>query len=155
MYRYKLINIYEKYISYPIEVFPSTWDSVGDIAKIGEVISPREVLREIEVRDDQLYTWARRHITFQKLDSEQQTIVRDIMSKYSALVDLSKPTPDADPFVIALAKSKNCIVITQENYVNLGGPKSKPKIPNVCEAYKVKWIRILDLFKEKGWQFKS
>lgn len=141
--------------TYPIEVFPSTWDRVGNIAKIGEIISPREVLRELEVRDDLLYAWARQHITFQRLDPVQQAIVRDIMSKYSTLVDPSKPTPEADPFVIALAKSKNCIVITQENYVALSSQKSKPKIPNVCEAYKVKWIRILGLFKEKGWQFKS
>ncbi len=141
--------------TYPIEVFPSVWENVGNIAKAGEIISPRQVFRELKVRDDQIHSWAKVHINFQTLDSTQEDIVKDIMSKHEGLVDLDKSTEDADPFVIALAKSENCIVVTQENRVSLSGPKSKPKIPNVCEAYKINWIRILDLFIEQKWEFKS
>ena len=139
--------------TYPIETFPSVWTNVSDIAKEKEIISPRAVLKEIEIRDDQVHNWVKQYITFQTLDTAQEVIVSDIMSKYPSLVDINKSTEDADPFVIALAKSKGYIVVTQENRVNLSGPKSKYKIPNVCEAYKVEWLRILDLFKEKKWQF--
>lgn len=141
--------------TYPIEVFPSAWDNVGNIAESGEVISPREVLRELEARDDQLRAWVKKHITFRNLDSNQQTIVQDIMSKYSRLVDSTKSTPEADPFVIALAISENRTVITQESSAPPSNPESKLKIPYVCDVYDVKWIRILDLFIKKGWQFKS
>ncbi len=139
--------------AYPIETFPSVWTNIGNIAKENEIISPRAVLKEIETRDDQVHNWIKQYITFQTLDTVQETIVSDIMSKYPSLVDINKSTEDADPFVIALAKNKGYIVVTQENRVNLSGSQSKYKIPNVCDAYKVESMPILDLFKEKKWQF--
>lgn len=141
--------------TYPIDVFPSVRQKLGDIAREKIVVSPREVLRELEKRDDELYKWVKENISFHNLDYEQQEIVRNIMARFPNLVDINKPTPEADPFVIALAKSKNLITVTQEKYVNISGPKSKPQIPNVCEALNVKWVPLIDLFREQGWVFVS
>lgn len=141
--------------TYPIDVFPSVRQKLGDIAREKIVVSPREVLRELEKRDDELYKWVKENISFHNLDYEQQEIVRNIMARFPNLVDINKPTPEADPFVIALAKSYNLIVIAQENRVKISGPESKPKIPNVCDELNVEWIRLLDLFREQGWVFVS
>lgn len=138
---------------YSFDVFPSVWRNLSNVAKEGLVVSPREVLRELEKCDVELHKWAKENISFYNLDYEQQKIVADIMARFPNLVDIDKPTPVADPFVIALAKSEKRTVITEERYVNLSGPKSKPKIPNVCEALQVKCIPLLDFFKEQGWKF--
>lgn len=140
--------IYMKNI-YDIRVLPSLWKTFGNIAKESNlIISPSQVLRELEKRDDELLKWAKEHIPFHNLDHTQQEIVRDIMSRFQTLVDINSSTQEADPFVIALAKSKNCKVVTQESYINRSGPKSKFNIPNVCEELSVRWIRLLELFTE-------
>ena len=141
---------------YPIDTFPGVWEQMESIAETGELVSPREVFRELEKRTDELCGWAKRNISFRDLNSSQEAVVKDIMAQYGAkFVDISKLTPEADPFVIALAKSESRTVITQEKHANLSGPQTKYKMPNVCDDYDVECIPILRFFQLKKWQFKS
>lgn len=140
---------------YPIDVFPALWGKLESLLKERVILSPREVLKELESKDDDLLRWAKTHIHFHNLDHEQEKIVKDIMGRFPNFVDYNKPTPEADPFVIALAKSYNLIVIAQEKRVKISGPESKPKIPNVCDELNVEWIQLLDLFRKQRWVFVS
>jgi len=56
----------------------------------------------------------------------------------------------ADPFVIALAKVEDLIVVTGERATN---NLAKPKIPDVCNDMGIECINILDLMRREGWQF--
>ena len=138
---------------YRRNIFPSVWKRVEDAAIKQLIVSPRAVLRELESYEDDLPDWAKEHISFRDIDAKQEQIVKYIMSNYSKLIDYDKPTEDADPFVIALAKNENRTLITGEKYMRLSGPQSKPKIPNVCEDLKVRCISLLEFFEEQNWEF--
>ena len=136
---------------YPRSVFPTLWGNIESLIHQGRLIAPREVLHELEEQDDELLDWTKRHrIMFKDLDQRQLQLVRDILRNFPSLVDPNKMTPDADPFVIALAISERCTVITEERQAN---PWERPKIPNVCENHNVRCIRLIELFEREGWRF--
>jgi Domain of unknown function (DUF4411) len=55
----------------------------------------------------------------------------------------------ADPFVIAVAEIRSCMVISGETN---GGP-GKPKIPYVCSQRQVKHGKFIDMVVVEGWVF--
>lgn len=100
-----LIDLWRR--KYAPDVFPSLWEKIESLISQGELIAPLEVLRELEKQDDELLKWAKAHKgIFRDLDYEQQLRVRNILKEFPRLVDENKETPEADPFVIALAMSK-------------------------------------------------
>lgn len=149
---------------YPIATFPGLWHEMSEMVKQGRLIAPREVLKEVE-GDPDLKPWLRQNKRmFVALNSEQLTTVRDILRKFPRLVDAAKETPDADPFIIALAISKKrepqnlfdaprYLVLTCEK---LSGTPT-PKIPNVCEHCGVECLAgsraLTEFFQREGWQF--
>ena len=140
-------------VHYPSQVFPDVWNDLAHLADREQLIAPQEVLAEIEKGDDEVTHWAREHnAMFLNLDEEQLAIVTEIMKKFPRLVDPNKPTPDADPFVIALAQSKIATVLAHENRAD---PNKKPKIPSVCDYYGIRCIRLKDLFVEQGWKYQK
>jgi hypothetical protein len=147
---------------YPKDVFPGVWNRISDLAKERRLISPQEVRRELHGKADEVLQWAKmRPSVFQRLDSNQQKIVREILQRFPNLVDPSKLVRDADPFVVALAivrkrqeqqsllPPREWIVVTQEKSTTSG----RPKIPNVCAAYNVLYIDILEMFRQEKWKF--
>ncbi len=142
---------------YSIEVFPTLWDSLAGIVEAGRLIAPREVLREIEKQDDELLAWVKTNKKmFVPPTDDQLAITRNILRNFPNLVDPTRATPQADPFVIALGveeknSGRNCIVVTEEAMVR--PPSPKVKIPNVCDAHGILCIGILELFKREGWKF--
>ena len=116
----------------------------------GDLVAPREVLRELEEKEDELLGWARRNRKmFFDLDAEQQQLVKGILRKYPNLVDSSKSIPDADPFVVALGKKKYTVV-TSERARGLGGSM---KIPDVCAREDIKCISLHQMFRVEEWEF--
>jgi succinate dehydrogenase flavin-adding protein (antitoxin of CptAB toxin-antitoxin module) len=100
---------------YPIDIFPSLLEEIEKLMSDEFLIAPKQVLDELEKIDDDLLKWVKKHKKmFINLDAEQIQLVKDILSKFPNLIDATKTIPDADPFIIALASSKNCIVITSE-----------------------------------------
>jgi hypothetical protein len=149
-----LIDLWRR--KYAPDVFPSLWEKIESLISRGELIAPREVLRELEKKDDELLRWAKSHKgMFIELDNEQQLLVRNILKEFPRLADENKETPDADPFVIALAMSKGWTVVTSEQPANLTvNPTARPKIPNACERFNVKCIYdLLEFFREQKWEF--
>lgn len=139
---------------YPCNIFPSLWESFEKLISQGRLIAPREVLNELQSfidKDDELLRLAKKHKKmFKDLDNEQQLQVRNILRDFPRLVDENKMTPDADPFIVALAISESATVITSEKPAN---PGARPKIPNACEKYNVKCISLIEFFVEQKWKF--
>jgi hypothetical protein len=112
--------------------------------------APQEVFDEISSIDDELIRWARQNRSlFEALDPSQLNEVRNIERDFPSLVDPYKQTPDADPFIVALAKIKGWAVITSEK---LGTP-DHPKIPDVCRRYSVRCLSLIEFFREMGWRY--
>jgi len=146
-----LIDLMKKL--YPPDIFPSLWKDLENLVSYGRLIAPREVFKELEKysdKKDELLKWVKKNRRiFKELTEEQLQLVRDILQKFPNLIDPNKTVADADPFIIALAISEGCSVITSEQ---LGSPE-KPKIPNVCNDYKIKCLSLPDFFREQKWKY--
>ncbi len=148
---------------YPPRTFPTLWNKLDTLVKSSRVISPQEVYGELDKKDDEVLKWVkqRKQMFVNLNDEEQIALVFDIEAKFPKLVDPQKETPEADPFVIALAvlETKNrilfgdeCIVVSEEKPGG-DGISGKPKIPDVCYSYGVRHFSILDLIQNEGWTF--
>ena len=136
---------------YPVSVFETLWENIETLVSQKRLIAPREVFKEI-IWDTQLLAWAKKHRKmFRDLDAEQLQYVKEIEAKYPSLVDSTKTTPDADPFVIALAKTENATVITSEKPASAAS--TRVKIPDVCLAYNIKRLNLTEWFNEQKWKF--
>lgn len=93
-------------------------------------------------------------LCFQNPNDEVQQIVSEIVNKYPSFVpEESKDGIWADPYVIALAKAFNAVVVTGEKMV---GPGAKtPKIPNICRDLQIQCIDFLELIRRESWRFQN
>ena len=137
---------------YPPDVFPALWSHLEKMIAQGELISPDEVLSELAQKDDGVHDWAKSNGgLFIPLDSEIQAATSEILSRFPRLVGAMRDRNRADPFVIALAKVKVATVVTGEKNV---GVTQRPRIPNVCDHFSIRHITLLELIREKSWQFR-
>jgi hypothetical protein len=71
-----------------------------------------------------------------------------IIGAYPRLVDTVKGRSGSDPFVIALAASTNpTMTVVTEEFVG------KVRIPDVCNAEKIKYCGLADLIEREDWKF--
>ena len=135
---------------YPHDIFKSLWQNIEALIGEGNLIAPSEVLVELQRQRDDLLSWARKKMRFVDLEPEQVALLAEIERDFPDLVDKEKSTPEADPFVIALARAKGWKVVTQEK---LAKPGARRKMPDVCVHYKVKVLSLFEFFREKKWEF--
>lgn len=135
---------------YPPDVFETVWERMERLFEEGTLISHEEVLREITRKSDELAAWAKeRSDYFVPFNAEQELVLIDILDRFERLVMTGKRKNAADPFLIALASTTNTILITQEK----SGSQNKPKIPDVCAAFGVMPMPLLDMFRREGFRF--
>ncbi|MHB8132022.1 MAG: DUF4411 family protein [Mobilitalea sp.] len=135
---------------HPNDIFGSLWVKLEELIGGGIIISSTEVFDEITVGDDDLVDWAKKKKNaFLPSNEQVQKTVRDILTRYEKLILGGKKTNGADPFVVALAIVYSCIVVTEEIK---SGKDNPPKIPNVCEAYGVRYINFVTFLREIGYR---
>ncbi len=148
--------------TYPEEHFPTLWERLSGLVRARRLIAPGSVRREVERGSDALVAWAKKHRKmFRRPGARELEIVAEVLPRFPGLVDPGSETEVADPFVVALAVALNerkaptlfgegeeCVVVTQER-----GRPGVPRIPEVCEAYGIRALRHLDLFRAEGWRF--
>ncbi len=133
---------------YPRDVFPSAWEKLDDLAESEIIASTEDVFEEIKSQDDEILEWAYEFEgMFHPLSEVIQLSAIKILKTHDNLIDLRKRKSGADPFVIATAMVHSCIVVTEEK--PSGGP-SRSKIPDVCQHYGIKCIKILDMLRKEG-----
>jgi hypothetical protein len=134
--------------SYPFEIFPGVWEKIEKMISDGLICSIDEVYFEIVDQDDILSGWAKkRHHIFLPIDEDVQQNATNVLQTHSNLLDLRKNKSGADPFLIAAAMVHKCAVVTEEK--PSGGP-DRSKIPDVCKAYGIECIRVLEMLKREG-----
>ena len=140
-----LIDLWRR--RYPPDIFPTLWSLFEQLLDQGQVIAPKEVLKELEKRDDELLRWAKkRHVMFRDLDEPQLGHLRRLLRDHKDLIDPYAESPKADPFIIALAQAIGWTVITSEM-------PGKNKIPTLCAEYGIKCFQLLEFFRERNWSF--
>lgn len=134
---------------YPIENFPRFWEKMGDLISEGRIIAPIEVLNETKKRSDELHGWLKaRASMFRELDDEIQVAAIEVLSRFPRLVGERKLRTSADPFVIALARVQGLDLVTDEKPT---GSPARPNIPDVCTAFGMTTMGMLDLIKSEKW----
>jgi predicted nucleic acid-binding protein len=135
--------------------YRAIWDEIETLIKQEKIFSTMVVYEEIMRylgKDDRLKKWARSHKKrfFIPTDSEIFQLAQDVAKKFPDLLDKKKlqtGEPDADPFLIALARSEGATIVTQER-------KDLPnKIPMVASHYGVKSIDLYEFFEERKLKF--
>lgn len=133
---------------YPRDVFPSAWEKLEDLAESEIIASTEDVFEEIKSQDDDLLEWANDYEEiFYPLSEEIQRGAIKVLESHDNLVDLKKRKSGADPFVIATAMVHSCTVVTEEKP---SGGENRSKIPDVCQDYDIKCIKILDMLRDEG-----
>lgn len=136
---------------YPPDVFPPLWSKLEEMIHGEQLAAPDEVLRELSKKEDDLFKWAKKNDRlFVPLDATIQAATKEVLAAFPRLVDSERDRSIADPFVIAVARVRACCVVTGEK--SSGNPK-RPKIPNVCDHFKVRYINLLQFMREQKWQF--
>lgn len=136
--------------------FPSFWRQWEELVGNGTITSVREVKRELDNRDgtDFLQAWVKKNKTlFVTPSSEELMVVQQILaiSRFQALIGTQatlRGTPVADPFIVAAAKVKNGVVITEERL-----KPNAAKIPNVCEHFKIPCTNLKGFMSQQNWSF--
>jgi len=135
--------------------YQAIWDEIESLIKQKKIFSTMVVYEEMMRylgKDDRLKKWAISHKKrfFISPDEEVWQLAQGVAKKFPDLLDKKKlqtGEPDADPFLIALAKSEGATIITQER-------KDLPnRIPAVASHYKVRSIDLYEFFEERKLKF--
>lgn len=137
------------------DVFPTFWDLFQAEVDAGDVVSVREVLRELEAcPETNVVAWAKQNSgIFKPPTSAEATFVGQIFSvpHFAQLISAKAQMtgqPVADPFLIAAAQCCGGTVVTQERL-----KPNAAKIPNVCQHFGTAYTTFEGFLKAKGWSF--
>ena len=138
---------------YPMGNFPALWNRVDDLIKTGRVHVSEEAWNEAVSVDSALKDWctdssAGRERCVVPTDAAIATVAGAIVQQFPKWTQQGNKN-QADPFVIAVAEIRSCMVISGETN---GGP-GRPKIPYVCGQRQVKHGRFIDVVLAEGWVF--
>jgi len=136
--------------------FPSFWEKFNNLIENKEIISVREVRREIESlnRGDNLDEWVKKNpVFFEEPTTKELQFITTIYSIIHFQQNLEKKKllhggAFADPFIIAKAKINNAIVVTQEQYKD-----NATKIPNICKYFNIECFDLEGFLKNENWEF--
>ena len=122
-----------------------------EIITAGDLRASEEVEVELAKKDDEVNEWAHAHPEmFVAIDAPIQGVVTDILEQHPKLLDTRKGRSGADPFVIALAQTNECAVVTGESRTN---SLKRPNIPDVCDSLGIQCLGLLELMEAEGWDF--
>lgn len=138
---------------YPPDTFRTLWAQLDDMIRAGHIVSPDEVLLELERGGDEIHAWAAGHDNFfVEPDAQVQGVVQHIVDTWPQFVpDESHDGVWADPYVIALASVREATVVTGE--VLAPDNARRPKIPNIRRELDVPWLTLLGLLRNEGMTF--
>lgn len=138
-----IIDIHKNH--YPKDIFPALWQSFEGLIKEGSILFTMEVLNELKAKDDDCYDWAN---SFKYAFVDEAEYWQEAQSIGAANPGIVKPNKqdNADPFVIALAKSRNLIVVSSEG-------EGAGKIHRACQSCGVRSMNFVGFLREQKLRF--
>lgn len=134
---------------YPQENFPQFWEKLDELGAASRIFVPEAVIDETDKRSKELNKWRKdRAYSHVGYDTDIQQEARAVLESYPLLVKQTKSRFAADPFVIATAKVKGLMVLTEETPSN---SVNRPKIPDVCRALGIECINLIALIRRERW----
>jgi hypothetical protein len=146
-------NVYSRtFKNVPLDVFDDIWKPWSILIENGTAISVEEVYQELLSywgdKPAEMKWLSKRKDSFQKITNEEGFVVAEIFKnkKFREGVkeaSLRIGSPEADALLVAKAKIVCGVVVTAESDEK---PNSE-KIPNICCAFKVPYMRINDFYR--------
>ena len=137
--------------NHPPDIFASLWGQIDAAIVAGDLVSPDEVLYELQRGEDVLAeALSRRAGLFVSLDQIQMAAVADVVRTCRGLVNEEAERGRADPFVVALARVRQGTVVSGERPRRTA--TSPFKIPDACSHYSIPCIDWFQFLREIGWQ---
>lgn len=145
-------------VGFPMDVMPSFWIKVSELAHNKKIISIDKVKKEIYKREDDLKIWCEANlpVDFFKDSSTIITayseVVRWAYSKKDwykkQALDTFMDAEEADAWLVAFAYAQNLPLVTHE----ISKPESKKdiKIPDACIPFSVRTLLPMDMLRELG-----
>ncbi|MBC9787160.1 DUF4411 family protein [Carnobacterium maltaromaticum] len=152
------INFYDRY--YQHSYFPSFWENLKEIMN-QNVLIPKVVIDE-HYQDQWFTQWLSENFEHEIINhnnyAEEWVQILDHVSTcgfYSdAALSSSKGWANvriADPWIIAIAKSDDLVIVTSElknKNLNANQPSKAAKIPDICNSLGIRCIDMNTFFKE-------
>ncbi|NVO10275.1 MAG: DUF4411 family protein [Bacteroidales bacterium] len=150
-------------VYYPLDVVSSFWNKVKQLADEEKIISIDKVKDEIYKNDDALKIWCEDNLSdnFFKDSSQSMLKYRQVAAWAASRNTHFSPNAiaefldaeEADAFIIAYALTDNTnrIIVTQE--VSDPNCKRKIKIPDVCISLNIRYVNVIDMFRQLGETF--
>jgi hypothetical protein len=135
--------------------FPSLWVLFDELVANGDIVSTREVWREIEDgATESLRDWAAQN---QQLFTVPTAAEGAFVTRIYAIPQFQqnieqqkilKGGKNADAFVIAKAAVVHGTVVTMERL-----RPNAVKIPNICRNFNIGCLSLEEFMEQEGWQF--
>lgn len=151
---------------YPLDVAKTFWNKVKMMADNHKIISIDKVKKEIySGKEDEIKQWCIKNLPEKFfLDTETQDIIshyrkvinwaNSMRSQYTdkAIEEFSE-YENADAWLISLALTdkEKFTIVTYEKSAPHG--KNKIKIPDVCNYFGIKWVDVVEMFRQLGETF--
>jgi hypothetical protein len=141
---------------YAFDLAPKFWTSLIQEAHNGRIESIDKIKGELDLGKDELTKWANEEFLdyFSSSDDDDINLcfseVMKWVSSQSQYSDAAKAkfANDADGWLIAYAKVKDRIIVTQE--VSSPDSVSKVKIPDVCRPLSVSCVDTFEMLRKLG-----
>ncbi len=141
---------------YPPDIFISLIAKIEEMVVAGQCSPVELVKEEIDaVGTPELRAWVKKNPAFfVTLDPLVQVEAATIESKYPDLMNPKSLHQSADAYVVALAKVKGGVVVSQEtSAAEKKSAKRTHYIPDVCRDLGIPCINLLGLMRREHWTF--
>jgi hypothetical protein len=145
-------------VTYPLDVVPSFWLRIADLANQGIICSIDKVKVELERHDDELTAWCNTHLPADFFKDSTISITeygqtaRWAVSKSDqyrpAALAVFLDADRADAWLVGYALMNNMTVVTQE--VSSPDSKKNIKLPDACTAMDVPSMNTIDMLRVIG-----
>ena len=141
---------------YPTDVFEGLVTRFDELLGDERVVAPAIVRDELEaVGTDELKAWAKARSGIFVKTAVVLADARGIQARFPGLTDPKALHEEADAYVIALARSRGGLVVTQETpAAEKRSPKRTHFIPDVCRDLGIPCINLLGLMRREEWNLK-
>lgn len=136
----------------PPATFGSVWEFISARMAAGDILAPREVLTELQRKDDEVAAWARDRA--ESFVEPTETVQRRAGEVYQLF-----PNPglrdQVDPFVIAEAEVRGLTVVTYEGRSFNGVPTRRwdRQMPGICNHLDVGCATLPEALAALGGSF--
>lgn len=137
----------------PLKFSSVCGQDMEELVQQGRLIAPEDIFDELTDQQDDLYEWAKAHRNlFVEIGPREEDRLRKMLAAFPQLADPIKSrscASSADQILVALAAANRYVLVSEES----AGSRTKPKIQELCDLFRVERIRFLDIVKREGWTF--